>query len=212
MSKPQSPSDRARTEKRRNAVPTPPPVQAATAPFFSPQRIMWGLVLAGLAIGGCVAYHHSRKEERTSAELDLCRKFMARQERSRLLRQRLARAGSDGSHRGGPERSGRSAARQFYLRDDYRIESVRPQTEEINGPDALFVLVTSGGVSSPRMAEIGPKGTDIISRTISNPDIVVRVKDGKLIAVAAGTQHDKNEKPMSEENLRKLRRSLGKDR
>jgi len=169
--------------------------------------VFLSIFLVGAVIAGCVAYH-ATKPARTSAELDLCRRFMT-----------LKNAGDPGTtdllgpapvvpaDPLRPEEADLLHA-EFFLRDQYRIVSVRPENKEIEGPDARFVLVVNGTVTSPRIAQIGPKGTDIINRSMFEPEIVVRVQDGKIHAVAARKQHEEKEKPMSKDEQRRVREAM----
>ena len=52
-------------------------------------------------------------------------------------------------------------------------------------------------------------GVDTIQNSISNPDVVVEVRDNKIYAVNFGLHHDANEKPMTGENARRAKRALG---
>jgi hypothetical protein len=186
MSQPHSPSDRVR---------------------YRPVAI--ALILGGLAFAGCVAYHQTAtQKEPSSAELELCRRFMA------------LKNGRDAAANGllGPEPVVPAAAvspeeadqlhAEFFLHGEYQVVSVQPETADASGPDAQFVLALKGGVTSPRIPQVGPNGTDIINRSLTDPDIIVRVEGGTIRAVLWRLHHDPHEKQPSAEEQRQFREAM----
>jgi hypothetical protein len=188
-----------------------PPAQPAPPRRFRYRTIVLGIIFIGLAIGGGVACHQlitTQKEEPTSAELDLCRRFQAlKNAHDSAADDLLGPAPVVPTEALSPEEADRLHA-EFFLRGDYRVVKVRPEKADAGGPDARFILVLKGGVASPRIPQTGPNGTDVINRTMSDPDVVVRVVDGKIRAVLARLHDDENAKPMSEEEQRLMREQM----
>lgn len=167
-----------------------------------------GIVLAALVLAGCAVYYGTTQKEPASEELDLCRRFMALKNRNDpaandLLgpapvapAEPLAPAEADALHT------------EFFLRGDYQVVSVGPETADVSGPGARFVLVLHGGLSSPRIPQTGPHGTDVINRVITDPDIIVRVEGNKIRGVSFRRHPDPNEKPLSEEERRRAQKDV----
>jgi hypothetical protein len=85
-----------------------------------------------------------------------------------------------------PEEAGRLDA-EFILRDHYRIAEVRPHPK---GPDGAhrFLFVLKGAVNSKRLQVRTAKGKiEIGQRSMSNPEVIVEVRDGKIYGVMAQT-------------------------
>lgn len=202
MSKSPSPSDRGRAERRQAAAPRP--ALARRLPY---RTVALGILLAGLAVGGYVGCRQAAapQKQTNSEELELCRRFMGlKNAHDRAADDLLGPAPVVPAEAVSPEETGRLQA-EFFLRGDYRVVSVRPETAEINGPDARFVLALQGQLTSPHITRAGPDGTHDVNRSMSDPDVVVRVAGGKLLATEARLHHDENEKLMSEEQQRRLR-------
>jgi hypothetical protein len=206
MSKSSSPSDRAPAQEGQSASPSEP---SATPHLFYYIGALLALFLIGLAVIGIVSYFQSATpKESSSEELDLLRRFMAlKNDHNSAANDLLGPAPVVPKEAVSPEEADRLHA-EFFLRGEYRVEGVRPETKEVSGPDARFVLVLRGGVTSPTIPQKGPDGIDVINRSMSNPEIVVRVVDGKIRAVLARIHHDADEKPMSEEDQRRVREDL----
>jgi hypothetical protein len=206
MSKSQSPSDRARTERRQGAAPAPQPAAARRLPY---RAVAFGILLAGLAVGAYVGCHQATtQKESAGAELDLCRHFMVlKNSRDRAADDLLGPAPAVPAEAVTPEEAGRLQA-EFFLRGDCRVVSVRPEKPEDAGPDARFVLTLKGSLSSPPITQAGSDGTHVVSRTMSDPEVVVRVADGKIRATEARMPHDDNEKPVSEEEKRRFKQGI----
>src|SRR5262249_15126636 len=138
MSDPHSPSDRARA-LRRQAAATPP-----VPPVPSQRFRYWpAVVLVALVAIAVAAYLISRPEptpnEPASAELDLCRRFMAlKNAHDPVANDLLGPAPVVPAEAVSPEEAARLHA-EFFLRDNFRIADVRPETSTASGPDARFV-------------------------------------------------------------------------
>ncbi len=171
------------------------------------------ILLAGLALAAYAAYHigyptGTAEKEADSPELDLCRRFMAlKNDRDPAAGDLLGPAPVVPTSPVSPEEADRLHA-EFFLHDNYRVASVQPETEKVSGSDARFVLALKGGVSSPIIRQTGPNGTDAINRSLSDPDIIVRVEGKKILAVSWRLHHDPNEKQPSEEDKRQFREYL----
>ncbi len=71
------------------------------------------------------------------------------------------------------------------------------------------MLVLKGGDAQPRLKVRNAEGgVDTIQNAITNPDVVVEVRDDRIYAVRAGLHHDANEKPMTREQLRRLEEEM----
>jgi hypothetical protein len=82
----------------------------------------------------------------------------------------------------------------FFLRDTIQVLSV---TAEVNLsgrraglPPGCLVLVTHGNVAAPTLTEQTAQGTERSQRTMSNPDLIVEVRDGKIYGVRAELHMD----------------------
>jgi hypothetical protein len=192
MSRSPSPSGQAKAEWRYRWWPL--------ALFF---------LIAGLVFVGYKVYRSDGADkEPQSEELDLCRRFMAlKNAHDPAAAELLGPAPVVPTTAVSPEEADRLHA-EFFLRGDYRVVSVQPETAQISGPDARFVLVLKGNVSSPRIPQTGPRGTDVINRSLTDPDIIVRVEDNTIRAVSWRLHHDPNEKQPSEEDKRQFREAL----
>jgi hypothetical protein len=206
MSKPHSPSDRARAERRQAATPKEQPAlpRRSRYPF-----VILGVVLVLLVLAGCAAYHYSTtKADQETAELDLCRRFMAlKNAGDPAANDLLGPAPVVPADALSPEEADRLHA-EFFLRGDYRVESVRPETADVSGPAARFVLVLRGEVTSPRIKQTAPGGVDTINRSMKDPEVVVRVQDNKLRAVLARMAAVPETRPMSAEEQREMRQAM----
>ncbi len=69
----------------------------------------------------------------------------------------------------------------YFLREPLEILQVDPE----RGSRGRFVFVTRGNVAAPTLSERTPTGVERSQRTMSNPDIVVEVRDGKIYGVRA---------------------------
>ena len=79
------------------------------------------------------------------------------------------------------------------LRGDFQVLEVRPEPDKTRPSAARFVLVMKGSYFEPRR-----------SRTLINPELVVEVEAGKLRGLRARAQSVSNEKPLTQEEFRKL--------
>jgi hypothetical protein len=66
-----------------------------------------------------------------------------------------------------------------FLRQNLHVRSIRI------APANRFVVVTKGNVSAPTLSVRTANGVDRIQRTMSNPDLIVEVRDGKIHGVRA---------------------------
>lgn len=66
-----------------------------------------------------------------------------------------------------------------FLHQKIRIGSVR------SASSSRFILSTKGNVSAPTISVRGSNGVESIQRTMSNPDLLVEVRDGKIHGVRA---------------------------
>jgi hypothetical protein len=175
--------------------------------------VVLGVLLVVGVVAGFITYDQmTTNKEPTSEELDLCRRFMALKNAGDPAADKLlGPAPVIPKEAVSPEEADQLHA-EFFLRGDYSVVKVRPEKAEVGGPDARIILELKGAVSSPRIPQVGPSGTDIFNRAMAHPDIVVRVVDGKIRAVVAQMHEDANAKPMSEENKRRLREYLGERR
>src|SRR5262249_1066374 len=155
MSKSHSPSDRARAARRLTAAPPEQPAPARPRRLWP---VVLGVLLVVAVVAGFVTYHHATTEP-TSDELELCRRFMPlKNAGAPAANDLLGPAPVAPKEALSPEEAERLHA-EFFLRGDYRVLKVRPENSEVSGPDARFVLVLKGAVSSPRIPQVGPKGT-----------------------------------------------------
>jgi hypothetical protein len=69
----------------------------------------------------------------------------------------------------------------YFLREPIEIRQVGPE----RGSRGRFVFVTKGNVAAPTLPEQTPTGVERSQRTMSNPDVVVEVRDGKIYGVRA---------------------------
>jgi hypothetical protein len=71
-----------------------------------------------------------------------------------------------------------------FLRDNLRIDAVRPEHDKKGPP--RFRLVTHGNVSAPTLRIQTDKGIDSVQRTMSHPDLIVEIDgEGKIHGVRA---------------------------
>jgi hypothetical protein len=83
-----------------------------------------------------------------------------------------------------PEDAARLDA-EFILRRSYRVEDVRPYPAGPNG-EPRFLLVLKGGVDSEKMrVRTGEGQIEEGKRILSNPDVIVEVRDGKIYGIKA---------------------------
>lgn len=76
----------------------------------------------------------------------------------------------------------------YFLREPVEILRVgpeRPSRGKPASPTARFVLVTKGNVAAPTLQERTPTGVERSQRTLSNPDVVVEVRDCHIYGVGA---------------------------
>jgi hypothetical protein len=202
MTKPRSPSDQARAERRQEQAEAPPPEAPPRRFPLAKVAVAVGL----LAVGAFAVYHFTRAEappEPPSAELLLGRRFKElKNAKDEAANDLLGPAPVVPKEPITPEETERLEA-EFFLRDNYRVVDVRQESP------GRVVLVLEGGVSSPRIATVTPKGVEVSSRVMTNPDVIVEVVDEKIRGVRARVQSDPDEKPVSPENARKVRRMLG---
>jgi hypothetical protein len=164
-----------------------------------------GIALVVLVLVGCAAYFYSTTE---SEEQALCRRFMElKNANDPAANDLLGPPPAVPAEAVAPEEADRLHA-EFFLHGDYQVVSVSPETA---GTDGRFVLALRGAVSSPRIPQLGPDGTDVINRSMSDPDLIVRVAENKIRAVSFRLHHDANEKRMSEPELRRLRQAMEED-
>jgi hypothetical protein len=81
----------------------------------------------------------------------------------------------------------------LFLRQDVRVVEVRrDRRAQKDGPtkSPYCVLVTQGQVTAPDMTVTTPKGPERGQRFMSNPDLVVEVRDGKIYGVEARLHMD----------------------
>jgi hypothetical protein len=67
----------------------------------------------------------------------------------------------------------------YFLREPVRVVSALPS------PGGRFVLVVQGNVAAPTLEVRTPTGVERSQRTMTNPDLVVEVRDGKIHGVRA---------------------------
>jgi hypothetical protein len=72
---------------------------------------------------------------------------------------------------------------EFFLRQPLEVVRVEPARGR------RFVLWTRGNVAAPRLEVRTATGIDRVQRTMTNPDIIVEVRDGRVVGVAA-TLHE----------------------
>jgi hypothetical protein len=73
----------------------------------------------------------------------------------------------------------------FFLRAPIEILQVAPERGRPVSPTGRFVFVTKGNVAAPTLQERTSTGVERSQRTMSNPDLVVEVRDGKIYGVRA---------------------------
>ena len=198
MSQPHSPSDRAASAE-----------QPAAPHWHRYWPAALGLVIVGLLVAGAVVYYHGNSSKESSgAELELLRRFKAlKNAHDPAANDLLGPAPVVPASAVSPEEADQLHA-EFFLRGDYQVVSVQPKTAGAGGPDARFLLAIKGNVTSPRIPQIGPKGTDTINRSLSDPDIIVRVEGNTIRAVGWQLHHDPNERQPSAEEMRQFREDL----
>jgi hypothetical protein len=98
---------------------------------------------------------------------------------------------------------------EAYLRQAFEVEKIRPQSRETSGPQVEFALVVHGAVTSPRLQILNGEKVDVVTRVITNPELIVRVEDGKVVGVKAQVQGESNQKPMSREQERLIKKAFG---
>jgi hypothetical protein len=98
---------------------------------------------------------------------------------------------------------------EAYLRQPFEVEKVRPQSLQTDGPQAQFALVAHGSVTSPRLQIINGEKVDVVTRVITNPEVIVRVEGGKIVGVKAQAQGETNQKPMTREQERLVKKAFG---
>jgi hypothetical protein len=74
----------------------------------------------------------------------------------------------------------------FFLRQPLEVLSV---SSHQHGSDH-FVLVTKGNVAAPTLPIQTRTGVETSQRTMSNPDLLVQVRDGKIYGLAARLHED----------------------
>jgi hypothetical protein len=80
----------------------------------------------------------------------------------------------------------------FFLHDpDLQILTIRRGPQAKHGVE-YYVLVTHGNVSAPRLSIRLPNGeSSSQQRTMTNPDLFVEVRDGKIYGVFSRLHHDR---------------------
>ncbi len=71
----------------------------------------------------------------------------------------------------------------WFLREPIEILRVEPERPAQDTQAPRFVLVTKGNVAAPAVQERTPSGVERSQRTMTNPDLVVEVRDGKIYGV-----------------------------
>jgi hypothetical protein len=73
---------------------------------------------------------------------------------------------------------------EYFLRQDVRFTGAGrdPRT-------GALVLYAKGNVSAPTLRVTTGEGAENVQRTMSNPDLTVEVRDGRIYGVAAGLHH-----------------------
>lgn len=167
------------------------------------------LIVSGLLFAGCESYRQGAPQQAPSSpELDVCHRFMElKNAGDPAANDLLGPAPVVPAAAVSPEEADRLHA-EFFLRGDFQVVGVQPETADVSGPDARFALALKGGVTSPRIPQTGAKGTDVINRSLTDPDIIVRVEGNTLRAVSWRLHHDPNEKQPSAEQQRQFREAL----
>jgi hypothetical protein len=98
---------------------------------------------------------------------------------------------------------------EVFLRQAFEVEKIRPQSRETSGPQAQFALVAHGAVSSPRLQIVNGEKVDVVTRVITNPELIVRVEGGKVIGVKAQVQGESNQKRMSPRQEQLIKKAFG---
>jgi hypothetical protein len=167
------------------------------------------LIVSGLVFAGCEASHQvATQPAPSSPELDLCRRFMElKNTGDPAANDLLGPAPVVPAAAVSPAEADQLHA-EFFLRGDFQVVGVQPETADVSGPDARFALALKGGVTSPRIPQTGAKGTEVINRSLTDPDIIVRVDGNTIRAVSWRLHHDPNEKQPSAEEQRQFREAL----
>ncbi len=98
---------------------------------------------------------------------------------------------------------------EVYLRQPFGVDTIRPESRETNGPQAQFALIAHGAVTSPRLQIINGDKVDVVTRVITNPEVIVRVDGGKVVAVKAQAQGESKQKSMTREQERRVKQAFG---
>jgi hypothetical protein len=209
MTNSRSPSDRTRAEKRQSAL--------VALPAAGPRKRFryWPAVavatLVAIAVVGYLLYRPGPTAvsvETASAELTLCHRFMAlRDVHDAVANELLGPAPAVPAEPVSPDEASRLHA-EFFLHGDYQVASVQPQPGSTGGPDARFVLVLKGSVTSPRIAQTGPRGPDVINYSLIDPEVIVRVDGQTIRAVGWRAHRDANEKEPTEQEKKQFREAL----
>jgi hypothetical protein len=168
-------------------------------------------ILAAIAVVGYLLYRPRptpAPAETASEELTLCHRFMALKDvHDAAANELLGPAPVVPAEPVSPDEANRLHA-EFFLHGDYQVASVQPQSGTAAGPDARFVLVLKGSVTSPRIAQTSARGTDVINYSLIDPEITVRVDGQTIRAVGWRAHHDADEKEPTEQEKKQFREAL----
>jgi len=164
----------------------PAPASAETAPHARlPQQRAWWIIAAALVVGTVtlVAGAYTLKT-RATAGRDLerrCREFMALKNGGGPAADDLLTPAPAEPADVVSEQEAERLDAQFILHTNYEVADVRPEPDD----PTRCVLVCKGNCCSRPLSVRTAGGVDHYQRLLSNPDIVVELKDGKLDGVRA---------------------------
>src|SRR5262249_51984305 len=70
----------------------------------------------------------------------------------------------------------------FFLREPIQVLAVQPADKS---HPTIFRFVTRGNVAAPTIPILTARGVDRSQRTMTNPDLIVEVRDGKIYGLSA---------------------------
>jgi len=145
---------------------------------FSPWVV--ALVLAGLVLAGCTAYHETTVSEPVSAELDLCRRFMALKNAHDPAAYDLLGPAPKLPHEAISPDEAAHIDTDTFLRGELRLVEVRPDG---SGEGSRFILLTKGsGVGNTLYIRSGDK-VDRVQRVVTDAALLIEVRNGKIHGV-----------------------------
>jgi hypothetical protein len=173
-----------------------------------PSRRTLFVLLGGAVLGGVALFFLFRANQPVSfaAEEALCRRFMELKNARDPRAADLLAPKPDIPNVVASDEEAERLDGALVLHRDLRIIDVWPEKPDPRHPAPRFVLVTQG--SYDRHFQVAtPEGVKSRSRSLYNPDVVVEVRDGKIIGLQARF-HEEPAKPLTPRERERLRRLL----